>query len=202
MSIKISEIKYKEPEKFNPNGIWFSEIRSVVRAMDYYELDNEFQTRINYRLILTVCYINFFLIILVWIVIPVTSKDECGKGLLWRAHFIMAGFLFANFAAELSLFFIAIPRDLLLKILVSAKGDLREKAWDKWATFLAIVINGWFLFSGILAKLDVYTDVAFSIEVLSWGYPTICAISLISFVISISYQFYSFIKLFFDINRK
>ena len=54
LSIKISEIKYKESEEFNPNGLWFSEIRSVIRAMDYYMLDNDFQTNINYRIILWV----------------------------------------------------------------------------------------------------------------------------------------------------
>ena len=43
----------------------------------------------------------------------------------------------------------------------SAKGDLQNNARDNWATFLAVVIKGWFLISGILAKLDVYTDVAF-----------------------------------------
>ena len=200
--IKISEIKYKEPEEFNPNGLWFSEVRSVIRAMDYYMLDNDFQTNINYRIILWVWYVNFFWIILFWIVIPITSKDEWGHGLFWRAHIIMGIFLFINFVIELSLFFITIPKYLRERILKSAKGDLQNNARDNWATFLAVVINGWFLISGILAKLDVYTDVAFWIEVLSCGFPTIWAVSFIIFVISISYQFYSFIKLFFDINRK
>ena len=70
-------------------------------------------------------------------------------------------FLFINFIIELSLFFIAIPKYLRVRILKSAKGDLQNNARDNWATFLAVVINGWFLISGILAKLDVYTDVAF-----------------------------------------
>lgn len=152
---------------FDPNKIWFSVIRSVVRAMDYYELGDEFQTRINYRLILWVCYVNFFLIILVCIVVPITSKDVCGQGLFWRAHLIMGFFLFLNGLAEVGLFLFAIPRDLLCKILTSAKGDLWKGANDKIATFLALVINGWFLVSGIIAKVDIYTDVAFALEALS-----------------------------------
>ena len=202
MIVRITEIKYKKPEEFNPNGIWFSEIRSVVRAMDYYELDNEFQTRINYRLILIIWYINFFLIVTIWIILPSTTKESCGNGLQWKSHFMMAGFLFANFVVEISLFFIAIPRDLLLKILISAKGDLRDNAWNIWATFLAIVINGWFLVSGIISKLSIYTDVSFSMEALSCGHVEIWGLSFLLLLISLSYNAYSFISLFFHIDRK
>ena len=45
---------FEESEELNPNGLWFSEIRSVIRVMDYYMLDNDFQTNINYRIILWV----------------------------------------------------------------------------------------------------------------------------------------------------
>lgn len=65
------------------------------------------------------------------------------------------------------MFFVAFPMDILKKILESAKGDQKKDAKDWYVTFLAIVINGWFLISGIIAKADMYTDIAFSLEVLS-----------------------------------
>lgn len=64
------------------------------------------------------------------------------------------------------MYFVAIPFDLLKEIVQSAKGDLRDKAFDKIATLLAIVINSWFFISGVIAKADIYTDVAFSLEAL------------------------------------
>ena len=94
LSIKISEIKYKESEEFNPNGLWLSEIRSVIRAMDYYMLDNDFQTNINYRIILWVWYVNFFWIILFWIVIPITSKDEWGHGCYFGELILLWGYFY------------------------------------------------------------------------------------------------------------
>ena len=180
----------------------FSEIRSVVRAMDYYELDNEFQTRINYRLILWVWYINYPAIVIIWIILPFTTRETWGNGLEWKSHFIIAGFLFINFVVEILLFFIAIPKDLFFKIIKSAKGDLRDNARDKWATFLAVVINAWFLISGIISKLNVYTDVSFSVEALSWRHVHIWVLSFALLCISLSYSAYSFISLFFHIDRK
>lgn len=167
LNVSISEYRFKPPPEFNPNGLMLlSEIRSVIRAMDYYCLDEKFQTRINYRLLLWVAYLHFFLLLIVCIIVPVTSKDECGKGLFWRAHFIMGFFLFFSLALEFSMYFVAIPFDLLKEIVQSAKGDLRDKAFDKIATLLAIVINSWFFISGVIAKADIYTDVAFSLEAL------------------------------------
>ena len=122
-------LNINKPDEFNPNNIWFSEIRSVVRAMDYYELGQEFQTKINYRLILWAWYVNFALILFAWIVVPITNKDEWGKGLLWSAHFIMAAFLILSLLTEILLFFIAFPWNILMKTLESAKGDLRNNAW-------------------------------------------------------------------------
>jgi len=62
------------------------------------------------------------------------------------------------------MFFIAIPWDLLLKIIDSAKGDLHKDAYVWFAKLLAIVINSWFFVSGFLAKADIYTDVGFALE--------------------------------------
>ena len=73
---------------------------------------------------------------------------------------------------------------------------------NKFATILAIVINGWFLISGLLAKTDMYTDIGFALEALSWGYLEIWILYLFTFVLSIFYQCYSHVKLFFKINLK
>lgn len=202
LKVTISETVFDPPKDFNPNGLWFSEIRSVIRAMDYYCVDNEFQRRINFRLILWATYINFFIMVIVCIIVPITSKDVCGHGLFMRAHFLMGLFLFLGFLCEFLLFFVAIPFDLLKRIIISAKGDLRDKAHDKIATFLAIVINGWFFVSGVVAKADIYTDVAFFLEALSWGYPMVFLSSVIIFMLSIAYQMFSFVKLWFKIHAK
>ena len=167
LNVSVSEIKYKYPPPFEPNGIMFSEIRSVIRAMDYYECDEKFQTQISYRTMLYICYVNFFLLVLAAIIVPITSVEGCGEGLYWRAHFIMFGFLLINFILEVSMFFICMPFSILKDIIVSARGDLKDGANICFATFLAIVINSWFLFSGIIAKIDIYTDMGFALEVLS-----------------------------------
>ena len=78
----------------------------------------------------------------------------------------MAVFLILSLLAEILLFLFAFPKDILMKILESAKGDLKFNANNKFATFLAIVINGWFLVSGVIAKIDMYTDIGFAIEAL------------------------------------
>ena len=179
--VEVSPILYKPPAPFDPNGIWFSEIRSVVRAMDYYESDEKFQRRISYRTMLYICYINFFMLIIAAVLVPITSKDSCGNGLYWRAHYIMAGFLFINFVMEVSMFFICMPFDILKEVIISSRGDLRDNAWTNFATLATIAINSWFLFSGIIAKVDIYTDIAFALEVLSCGYPMLCVFSMIFF---------------------
>ena len=103
---------------------------------------------------------------------------------------------------EVLLFFVAFPCDILIKILESAKGDLKKNAKNKYVTFLVIVINGWFLISGLLAKIDMYTDIGFALEALNWGYLEIWVLYLFTFALSIFYQWYSHVKLFFKINLK
>lgn len=76
----------------------------------------------------------------------------------------MWGFLFIGFLIELSLFWAAIPKEVLNEILISAKGDVREGANNTIITFLAIVINAWFFVSSFVAKADLYTDVTFALE--------------------------------------
>ncbi|CAI2368568.1 unnamed protein product [Moneuplotes crassus] len=200
MDIDIIEGHFKEPELFNPN-ILLSEIRGVVRAMDYY-MEPEDQRFINFRLMILFAYINFFTILFVCITIPPTFKDACGQGIKWNAHYIMWVLLFISILAEIFLFYWAIPKDILLKILKEAIGDQKETANSKITTFLAIVINSWFFVSGVIAKADLYTDVAFALEARDCGYPKIALLSFFFFGVSISYNIYSFVKLFFYIHSK
>ena len=153
-----------KPDPFCPDKMkLFPEIRSVIRAMDYY-MEPELHKDINFRMMILFSYINFFIILLACAVVPPTNKAQCGEGLFWRAHMMMWVLLFFSFLAELFLFYHAIPKDIFFKILESAKGDLREKASIKWAKFLAIAINSWFFVSGFIAKADLYTDVSFALE--------------------------------------
>jgi hypothetical protein len=201
-NVSISETKFKPPPDFDPNGLWFSSIRSVLRGMDYYVIDEDVHDRINYRLLLILCYINFFTLIIWWIVVPITHKEEWGLGLKWRAHYILLSFITISFIVEFSMFFIAIPRDLLWRIIDSLKGDLRDKANVRFAKLLAVAINSWFFISGFISKADIYTDVGFAMEAFSWGYPVIGTLAFVFFVGSIMYQIYSFIKLLFKIHVK
>lgn len=75
MDIHVSDLKFNEPEIFNPNGLWFSEIRSVIRAMDYY-MEPDDQKYIRFRLMILFSYINFFLIIAACLIIPTINKDK------------------------------------------------------------------------------------------------------------------------------
>lgn len=202
LHIEISEIKYKYPKPFNPEG-WplISEIKSVVRAMDYYESDKKFQKQISYRTIVWIWYINFFFYLVVAIIVPITNKDSWGNGLYWRAHYIMAGFLFINFVLEVSMFFICMPFRILKDIIASARGDQRKNASKCFTTLLAIGINSWFLFSGIISKIDMYNDVSFALEVRDWGYPMLAIFYMITFCTSIVYQIYSYVKLLFNISH-
>jgi len=75
MSIHVSDIKFSKPETFDPNGLWFSELRSVLRALDYY-MEPDDQKYINFRLMILFSYINFFLIIAACLIIPPTNKDS------------------------------------------------------------------------------------------------------------------------------
>jgi hypothetical protein len=65
---------------------------------------------------------------------------------------------------ELSLFFIAIPREVFYQIYISAKGDVRDGANDKFIGFMAVCINAWFFVSSFVSKADLYTDVTFALE--------------------------------------
>ena len=75
LSIEISDDKYKKPEEYNPEGLWFSEFRSVSRATRYYLVGEEFQHRINFRLILYLCYVNFFLFYFVIFSVPADADS-------------------------------------------------------------------------------------------------------------------------------
>jgi len=112
----------------------------------------------------------------------------------------MWAIIFLSFLFEASLFYLAIPKDIFKGIVKSAIGDLKDNANTKYATFLAFAINSWFFVSGFVAKADLYTDVTFALEASDCGYPIIAALSFFSFFVSILYQLYSFIKLFFYIH--
>jgi hypothetical protein len=51
IDIKIPEMKFSPPIEFNPNGLWFSEVRSIIRALDYY-VDPENISKVNFRLMI------------------------------------------------------------------------------------------------------------------------------------------------------
>lgn len=52
LSVEISEDKYKKPEEYRPEKQWLGEYWGVSRAMRYYLVGEDYQKKINFRLIL------------------------------------------------------------------------------------------------------------------------------------------------------
>jgi len=200
-NINIIDDKFEPPKKTEPKDSMFPQFRSIVNAMNHY-MGPYYQTHINFRLMIIVAYINFFILLSACLIISWVNNAEWGSGVFSIAHLIMGWILIISFLLEFLLFFLAIPKDIRAKIFQSAKGDYREGKDNKWSACLVIILNSWFFIFGFIAKADLYTDITFALEAKNWGNTITFYSSLFFFFLSTSYQVYSFTRLFIHVDSK
>jgi len=134
------------------------------------------------NLILTV---SFVLDLVLSMAIPAGFKSaECGTGIKWMGHYIMAGYLVCSFFLEY----------LLVQRLYSAIGQPCD-----FARVFMPLLTGLF---GLLAKLDLYSDINMVAEIFKcsaqfrdYKLLALFAVSVATFVVSVVFQLLSFARM-------
>mmetsp|Transcript_15803 Transcript_15803/g.13823 ORF Transcript_15803/g.13823 Transcript_15803/m.13823 type:complete len:156 (-) Transcript_15803:1554-2021(-) len=74
-NINIIDDKFEPPKKTEPKDSMFPQFRSIVNAMNHY-MGPYYQTHINFRLMIIVAYINFFILLSACLIISWVNNAE------------------------------------------------------------------------------------------------------------------------------
>lgn len=118
-----------------------------------YKYFQDIETRINFDFLVKFAYISFVINLMICIILPVFAKHETwGRGQLWGGHLAFGCYLVFSFISEF----------LVLK------WWFTKETWQtffegnkKWSVYS---VMGCYALIGILSKGDIYTDIAFLVE--------------------------------------
>lgn len=123
------------------------------RRVSAYKFFDNIEERINFNILVKFAYASFVVNLCLCILLPLLMKhEECGKGLLWSAHVVYGGYLIMSQVVSVLVFKICFDK--------ATRGTLFEKN-SKWMVYT--ILLGYCLV-GILSMGDIYTDIAFLVE--------------------------------------
>lgn len=162
-----------------------------------YKYFDNIEERINFQLLIKFAYISFVLNLILCILVPIVLKHpEWGKGSYWAAHLIFAIYIVSSFFIEMLVFrvwFSKSARDTLYE------GNRKWMAWFIMSTHSII---------GLIAKGDIYTDIAFLVEMQKCNAEksgiyggALLLISALVFLCTIGYQIFWFLRLIMKLPK-
>ena len=155
--------------------------KNVVCSYKYWD---NIEEQINFHILIKFAYISFFFHLSLWFLVPLLLRHpDWGKGLKWSAHIIFAIYILLSFIFEIIIF----------RILF--KEQVRKTLFEgnsKKFTYFTITM---YALLGLIAKGDIYTDIAFLVEMQKWNSQrngfygaVILLIASIVFFLTIAYQ--------------
>ena len=194
LNIKAKELE-KESELYESNAHnssnFVSELFKKKSIVWSYKYSDNIEEQINFHLLVKYSYISFFFHLTLWFIVPILLRHpDWGKGLFWAAHIIFGIYILFSFWIEIFLFLILFKKEI--------RDTLFEGNTNKF-TYFTITM---YTFLGLIAKGDIYTDIAFLVEMQKWNEqrngvygPVILLIATIVFFMTIAYQLFWFVRL-------
>jgi hypothetical protein len=187
-----NEVERSSSEEQNRSNCWKALMQVKKNVWGFHYLD-EVEKNIKFHILIKLAYFSFLLNLSLWILLPVLLKHpDWGKGTLWISHILFAFYLILAFSAELLVFFLCFDKETRSHVF-----------WDKRRKTSCFVVFAYTMV-GIISKGDIYTDVAFLVEIGKWNSqgegiygPIILYVASIVFVFTVIYQLLLFIRLIF-----